>query len=77
MSKHYREKNERSSVYLSLKETSLKSAKKYKSDGQVGYHRKLKGKNSVRSHERVINLKSHDYKANALSTELPFQMTYL
>ena len=56
MNNYYREKYERSSVYISLKGTSLKSAKKYKNQWQVGYHCKLKEKNLVRSYERDLYL---------------------
>ena len=71
MRKYYYEKYEISTVYVSLKEKILKSAEKYKNHWQVGYHRKLKKENFVRT--RDLNLEPLDNKANALSIGLFFQ----
>ena len=61
MSKYYREKYDRSSVYFSLKDRILKSAKKYKNHWQVWYHRELKVENFVRILVRDSNLEPLDY----------------
>ena len=64
MSKMYREKYERCSVYLSSYETSLKTGKKYKNHWQAEYHYTLKRKkNSVKCRARDSILGSLVYDA--------------
>ena len=75
MSKNLHEKYERRSVYLSSKETSLKSGKKYKNHWQVEYPHTLKRKkNSVKCCARESNLGPPVYEVNALPIELSFRM---
>ena len=65
----------RRSVYLSSKETSLKSGKKYKKHWQAVYHHTLKRKkSSVKCRARDSNLGPRVYEVNAQPIELSFRM---